>query len=105
MGASRPLIFARVKQHKAADQSQDEMLKFIVYNMEISRTLFPLASGIETASVGECALSLSLSVFPTLVRVVCSCHAIPRREDLSRLTNTLFMTLDADCIVNPQSST
>lgn len=49
----RPLIFARVKQHKAADQTQDEMLKFIVYNMEISRTLFPLNSGIETASVGE----------------------------------------------------
>lgn len=47
----RPLIFARVKQHKASDQTQDEMLKFIVYNMEISRTLFPLASGIETSSV------------------------------------------------------
>lgn len=49
----RPLIFARVKQHKAGDQTQEEMLKFIVYNMELSRTLFPLGSGIETSSVGE----------------------------------------------------
>ncbi|KAK9898506.1 CRAL/TRIO domain-containing protein [Cystobasidium minutum MCA 4210] len=47
----RPLIFARVKHHKAADQTQEEMLKFIVHNMELSRTLFPLGSGIETSSV------------------------------------------------------
>ena len=49
----RPVIYARVKHHKASDQNQDEMLKYIILNMETSRVLLPIRSNVETASVGE----------------------------------------------------
>ena len=49
----RPVVYAHVKNHKASDQDQNEMEKFLVYNMETSRTLQPIRAAQETASVGE----------------------------------------------------
>lgn len=48
---NRPVIYARAKYHKAGDQTNEEMLQYIVYQMETSRTLLPLGEGIETTSV------------------------------------------------------
>lgn len=52
---NRPVIYARAKHHKAADQTNEEMLQYIVYQMETSRTLLPLEGGVETTSVGASA--------------------------------------------------
>jgi len=46
-----PVIYARAKTHKASTQTNEEMLKYIVYQMETSRTLIPSGEGIETTSV------------------------------------------------------
>lgn len=48
----KPITYALAKAHKASDQTAQEMLEYIVYQMETSKTLFALDSGIETSSVG-----------------------------------------------------
>jgi hypothetical protein len=57
---NRPVIYVRVKYHKASGQTADEMLKYIVLNMETARNLIPVGSDFETSSVVFDMTGLSL---------------------------------------------